>query len=217
MTENEASLYKPRRRPDEELVAAAKDGELSAMDELLSRYREQVCRIVCRRTENIEEAEDVVQEAMLRAFVNIGRFRGNARFSSWLTTIAVNLSISMKRKQGRTQWIYIDDANRLNHERSLCALIDPGPGPEQCLRQKERHTLLLQKFHKLRAKYRIALIALALDELSTEEAAQALGITCAALRSRLHRARRMLSEEPRRHDFPRQGQKDRSVAMASGR
>lgn len=216
MIENQTILREPHRRPDEELVAAAKNGELPAMEELLSRYREQVCRIVCRRTQNIEETEDVVQEAMLRAFVNIGRFRGDARFSSWLATIAVNVAISMKRKQRRTQWMYIDDPNRLNQERSTWALIDPGPSPEQYLHQKERHKLLLQKFRKLRAKYRITLIALALNELSTEEAAQTLGITCAAVRSRLHRARRMLSEAPRRHNSPRQGQKDRSVAMTSG-
>jgi RNA polymerase sigma-70 factor (ECF subfamily) len=216
MIENETSLHEPRRRPDEELIIAAKNGELPAMEELLSRYREQVCRIVCRRTENIEEAEDVVQEAMLRAFVNIGSFRGDARFSSWLTTIAVNVAISTQRKHRRTQWIYIDDPNRLNHERSPWDLTDPGPSPEQYLRQKERNKLLLQKFRKLRAKYRITLIAVAFNELSTEEAAQALGITCAALRSRLHRARQMLSEAPSRHDFLRQGQKDRSVAVASG-
>jgi RNA polymerase sigma-70 factor (ECF subfamily) len=214
MIEDQTGLHEPRR-PDEELVAAAKNGELPAMEELLSRYREQVCRIVCRRTENIEEAEDVVQEAMLRAFMNIGGFRGDARFSSWLATIAVNVAISMKRKQGRTQWIYIDDPNRSNHERSPWDLTDPGPTPEQCFRQKERHKLLLQKFRKLRAKYRIPLIALA-NELSTEETAQALGITCAAVKSRLHRARRMLSETPCRNDFPRQGQGDRFVATASG-
>jgi len=203
MSENETSFHEPRRRPDEELVAAAKNGERPAMEELLSRYREQVCRIVCRRTENIEEAEDVVQEAMLRAFVNIGRFRGDARFSSWLATIAVNVAISMKRKQGRTRWVYIDHLTSLNHERSLWALTDPGPTPEQCFRQKEHHKLLMQKVHKLRAKYRTTLIALTLEELSIEEAAQALGITCAAVKSRLHRARRMLSEAPRRQALSR--------------
>jgi len=216
MIENETSLHEPRRRPDEELVAAAKNGELPAMEELLSRYREQVCRMVCRRTGNIEEAEDVVQEAMLRAFVNIGRFRGDARFSSWLGTIAVNVAISMKRKQGRTQWIYIDDPNRSNHERSPWALIDPGPSPEQYLGQKERHKLLLQKFRKLRAKYRLTLKTLVLNESSTEKTAQALGITCAAVKSRLYRARRMLLEVSHRREFLRKGRKDRSVAIASG-
>jgi RNA polymerase sigma-70 factor (ECF subfamily) len=214
MTENQTILREQRRRPDEELVAASKNEELLAMEELLSRYREQICCIVCRRTENIEEAEDVIQEAMLRVFVNIGTFRGDARFSSWLAAIAVDVAISMKRKHGHTLWIYIDDPNRLNDERNAWALIDPGPSSEQYLRQKERHILLLQKF---RAKYRITLITLALNELSAEEAAQALRITCAAVRSRLHGAMRMLPEALCRHDFPRQGQKDRSIAMAFGR
>jgi RNA polymerase sigma-70 factor (ECF subfamily) len=215
MIENQTGLHEPRRRPDEELVAAAKNRELPAMEELLSRYREQVCRIVCRRTENIEEAEDVVQETMLRAFMNIGGFRGDARFSSWLATIAVNVAISMKRKQGRTQWIYIDDPNRPNHERSLWDLTDHGSTPEQCFRQKERHKLLLQKFRKLRAKYRIPLIALA-NELSTEETAQALGITCAAAASRLHRARRMLLDASQENGSLRRKRGGVSVAVALG-
>lgn len=214
MVEDQTGLHVLRHRPDDELVAAAKNGELFAMGELLSRYRDQVYRIVRRRTDNAEEAEDVVQEAMLRAFVNIERFRGDARFCSWLITIATNVSISMKRKLGRTQWIYLDDTNGLNHQCSSWAKADPRPTPEQCFLQKERHLLLQHKFLKLQPKYRVILHARTLNELSIEETAQALGITCAAVRSRLHRARRMLLEVPQQRCSSSRGQKSGSVASA---
>jgi RNA polymerase sigma-70 factor (ECF subfamily) len=137
MIENQTSLLKPPRLPDEVLVAAAKNGELSAMEELLSRYRDQVYGVVRRRTDNTEEVEDVVQEVMLRAFVNIGKFRGDARFSSWLITIAINVSISMKRKLGRAQWIYLDDPNAPYYQGSSWILADPRPTPEERFLQKK--------------------------------------------------------------------------------
>lgn len=205
MIENQSSLHGTRRRPDEELVAAAKSGELFAMEELLSRYRGQVYGVVRRHTSNTEEAEDVVQEAMLRAFVNIGRFRGEARFCSWLITIATNVSISMKRKLGRAQWIYLDDTNGLNHKCGSWAEADSRPTPEQCFLQKEFRQLLQQKFLKLRPKYRVILRTRTLNELSIEETAQALEITPVAVRSRLHRARRMLLDVPQWHGSPRKG------------
>jgi RNA polymerase sigma-70 factor, ECF subfamily len=216
MSESITSLYEQRRLSDEDLVAAAKNGELSAMDELLSRYREQVYSVVRRRTEYTEEAEDIVQEAMLRAFVNIGRFRGDARFSSWLITIAINIAISMKRKRGRAQWFYLDDPNGPNHPCSSWTVADSRPTPEQCVLQIELCKLLQQKFLKLRPKYRTILRVRALNNSSIEETAQALGITCAAAASRLHRARRMLLDTSQENGYLRRKRGGVSVAVALG-
>lgn len=216
MIENQTSLGEPPRLPDEVLVAAAKNGELSAMEELLSRYRDQVYGVVRRRIDNTEEAEDVVQEAMLRAFVSIGRFRGDARFSSWLITIAINVSISMKRKLGRAQWIYLDDSSGPYCQDSSWILADPRPAPEQRFLQTEHRKLLQQNFLKLRPKYRIILRTHTLHESSIEDTAQALGITCGAARSRLYRARRMLLNLPQVHGSPHRERKSGFVAIAPG-
>jgi RNA polymerase sigma-70 factor (ECF subfamily) len=216
MVEDQTRLHVLRHRPDEELVAAAKNGELSAMEELLSRYRDQVYGVVRRRTDNTEEVEDIVQEAMLRAFVNIGRFRGDARFSSWFITIAINVSISMKRKLGRAQWIYLDDPSGPYCQDSSWILADPRPTPEQRFLQKEHRKLLQKKFLKLRPKYRIILRTHTLHESSIEDTAQALGITCGAARSRLHRARRMLLNVPQVHGSPHRERKSGFVAIAPG-
>lgn len=216
MIENQTGLRESPRLPDEVLVAAAKKGESYAIEELLSRYRNQVFGVVRRRAANTEEAEDIVQETMLRAFVNIESFRGDARFSSWLITIAVNVSISMKRKLGRARWIYIDDPNGSNHPCDSWTIADNGPSPEQRYLQKERYRLVQQKFLKLPPKYRVVLRALTFSESSTEETAQALGVTCAAVKSRLHRARWMLLDVPRRHGFLPRERKGGSVVVAPG-
>lgn len=216
MIENQTGLHGSPRLPDEVLVAAAKKGEPPAIEELLSRYRSQVLGVVRRRAENTEEAEDIVQEAMLRAFVNIGNFRGDARFSSWLITIATNVSISMKRKLSHAHWIYLDDPNGPYYQGSSWILADPLPTPEQRFLQKEHRKLLQQKILKLRPKYRIILRTHTLHESSIEDTARALGITCAAARSRLHRARRMLLNVPQVHGSPHRERKSGFVAIAPG-
>lgn len=216
MIENQTGLHEPPRLPDEVLVAAAKKGEPPAIEELLSRYRNQVFGVVRRRAENTEEAEDIVQETMLRAFVNIGNFRGEARFSSWLITIATNVSISRKRKLGHAQWIYLDDPNGPYRQDSSRILADRRPTPEQCFLQNEHRKLLQQKILKLRPKYRMILRTHTLHESSIEDTAQALGITCAAAKSRLHRARQMLLDVPQVHDSPCGERKSGFVVIAPG-
>jgi|WetSurMetagenome_2_1015567.scaffolds.fasta_scaffold267042_2 RNA polymerase sigma-70 factor, ECF subfamily len=213
MNEEMTNLHSQSRRSNEELVAASKNGELPAMEELFSHYRGQVYGVVRRYTDNIEEAEDVVQEAMLRAFVNIGSFRGNARFSSWLITIARNVAISIKRKHDRAQWFHLDDPS---HQCTSWAVADPRPTPEQCLLQTEHRKLFQQKFLKLRPKYRTILRVRARNKTTIEETAQALGITYAAAASRLHRAKRMLLDTSQENSYLRRKQGGVSVAVTPG-
>jgi RNA polymerase sigma-70 factor (ECF subfamily) len=191
------------RWTDEELIVAAQDGTTSALEELLTRHRSLVYGAVRRLTGNAEEADDVVQETMLRAFVSIGKFRREARFSSWLFAIAINASISMKRKSGRAQWVYLDDKKASCDQGSAWVLSDSRPTPEQeCLRQ-EHSDLLRREVLKLHPQHRFILRACDLGESSIEEIARALGITHGAAKSRLHRARRMLSRAFRRHTATR--------------
>jgi RNA polymerase sigma-70 factor (ECF subfamily) len=137
------------------------------LEELLTRYLSLIYQVVRRQTANAEEANDLVQETMLRVFVSIGKVRREASFTSWLIAIAINASIS--------------------------TLSNTRPTPEQeCLR-KELRELLKREIHKLRPKYRFILRARDLDESSIEDIARSLDITQRAPKSRLYRARQMLS------------------------
>lgn len=195
----ESSLQESVRRPDQELVAAAKNGDASAMEELLSRYRSQIYNVVRRCTDSTEDAEDAVQEAMLRAFVNIDTFRGDARFSSWLITIAVNASMSMKRRTRPRQWIYLDDPNGPRGLGDPRNLSDTGPTPEQILLKNECRRRLQRNFSKLSHKYQAVLRAQILGELSIEEIARTLKLTPGLVKSRLHHARRKLLDFSNAH------------------
>jgi RNA polymerase sigma-70 factor, ECF subfamily len=186
-------LCDPHTWTDEQLVSAAQDGTSSALEELLTRYRRMVYVAVRRLTESNDEAEDLVQETMLRAFLNISKFRKEARFSSWLTAIAINAALSKKRTSCHIQWAYLDAPRKdLEGQSQEWTLPDERPNPEQVYIQRELRVLLRRELRKQHSKYSAVLRACDLGGVSVDDAAQALGITRAAAKSRLCRARRQL-------------------------
>src|SRR5271166_6261783 len=88
-----------QQRSDEELVIAAQNGESCALGELFGRHQKKLYCFARRYAANADEAHDLVQETMLRAFRNIGSFRRESRFATWLTTIAINTALTNKRKE----------------------------------------------------------------------------------------------------------------------
>lgn len=186
-------LGDPRDWTDDELVVAAQNGMSSALDELLRRHRGLLQGAVRRLTVSADDAEDVVQEAMLRAFLNIGRFRREARFSSWLVKIGINSALSSKRKSKRARWISLDDAEEPFGRNQLQQLRDVRPNPEQEYLDQELHDLVRREIRRLPPSYRSALQVYGMRDFSTRASADELAITNAALKSRLWRSRRMLS------------------------
>jgi RNA polymerase sigma factor (sigma-70 family) len=190
----EGGLSDPRDYTDEALVIAAQNGAPSALGELLTRHRKLLYRTVRRATATVEEAEDVVQDAMLRACASIGKFRREARFSTWLVRIAANSLLSARRKSRPTQWIYLDDDEALTHQRYSYNLHDLRPTPEQeCIGRKLSERVQLE-IQKLPPSYRSVLQTRFLDEISIADTSRELGITIAALKSRLRRGRSQLSQ-----------------------
>ncbi len=184
-------------RSDEELIVAAQGGISSALEELLTRHRLTVYRTARRFVECAEDADDLVQETMLRAFLSIGEFRSEARFSTWLVAIAINAALSSKRKSKHFHWLYLDEIQESGDRKQARVVPDNRPNPEQeCLRQEFR-VLLRRAISRQHRKYRFILQACDFDESSVEEAARLMGITRAAAKSRLFRARRRLSSDLR--------------------
>jgi RNA polymerase sigma-70 factor (ECF subfamily) len=187
---------------DDELVAAAQAGNSCAMEELLRRHRPIVYRSVRRFADTPEEADDLAQETMMRAFLNISRFRREARFSSWLVAIAINAGLSLKRKTGSTRWFYLDESRDTEEGEMNFVLPDHRPNPEQVYMRRELRTLLRREVSKQHPKYRSILRACDLNDRPIDEAAQELGISRTAAKSRLHRARHMLAETFQKHVHP---------------
>jgi len=182
-----------QQRSDEELVIAAQRGESCALGELLGRHQKLLFCVARRYTANKEETRDLVQETMLRAIRNIGRFRGECQFVSWLHSIVINTALSSKRREKLIRWIALDEQEEEGTRFCMRSLRDARRNPEEEFSHRELRGLLRSEVLKLPPKYRFILKACDFDECSVEEVARLHGIHAGAAKSRLHRARWKLS------------------------
>jgi RNA polymerase sigma-70 factor (ECF subfamily) len=181
------------QRSDEELVIAAQNGEPGALGELLCRHQKILYCFARRYSANADEANDLVQETMLRACGNIQRFRAESRFLTWLCSIAVNTALSNKRREKHVRWINLDEQEGDEARFSLRSLRDVRRNPEEDYSHRELRGLLRREALKLHPKYRSILKACDFDDCSLKEVARAQGMHFGAAKSRLHRARGILS------------------------
>jgi RNA polymerase sigma-70 factor, ECF subfamily len=195
-----ASAPAPAIGPDNEatFVAAAKAGDLSAFEDLINRYERKIFRLAQHITQNNEDAEDVTQEAFLKAFEHLGEFQGNSRFYTWLVRIAVNQAL-MKLRKRHNKDISLD-AELEGEDNSMPREIeDWGPSPEQRYAQNELAGILSSAIGELDPSFRVVFQLRDIDELSTEETAEALGLSVPAVKSRLLRARLKLRDKLHRY------------------
>jgi RNA polymerase sigma-70 factor (ECF subfamily) len=174
------------------LLAAAKNGEPAAFQELLTRHERRIFRLAQNLTQNREDAEEVMQDAFLRAFTHLEGFKGDARFSTWLTRIAINEALMKLRKRRPT--VSLDDERESENNSVVRELEDWGPSPEQMYSQEELQRILSEAVGRLSLGLRIVTQLRDMEEVSTEETAQILGLSLSAVKSRSRRARLTLRE-----------------------
>ncbi len=175
-------------------VARAKQGDLAAFEELVNRYERKIFRLAMNITGNREDAEDVMQDAFLKAYSNLDRFHGESRFYTWLVRIAVNEGL-MKLRKRRPNLISLDQEIETDEDVMPREVEDWGPSPEQRFAQTELNRILSEAIEGLDTGFRIVFVLRDIEQLSTEETAQALGISVPAVKSRLLRARLKLREK----------------------
>jgi RNA polymerase sigma-70 factor (ECF subfamily) len=176
------------------LVAAAKAGDISAFEELVGRYERKIFRLTQNITQNKEDAEDSMQEAFLKAFEHLAEFEGNSRFYTWLVRIAVNQAL-MKLRKRRPNVVSLDEEIDTGEETVPRDVQDWGPSPEQRFEQTEMSEILSSVISDLEPPFRIVFQLRDIEELSTEETAEALGLSVPAVKSRLLRARLKLRQK----------------------
>lgn len=182
------------REDEPALVASAKAGDLAAFEELVSRYERKIFRLAMNITGNREDAEDVMQEAFLKSYAHLKEFQGGSRFYTWLVRIAVNEALMKLRKRKPNQ-ISLDAPREPDGEAFPQEVEDWGPSPEQRFAQTELAGILSQTIETLEPGYRMVFVLRDLEELSTEETAELLGLSVAAVKSRLLRARLKLRDK----------------------
>ena len=175
--------------PDVEIVRRVTDGDTDAFEELVRKHGRRVYRSLIGILGNAEEAEDALQDCFLKAFQNLPGFEGRARFSTWLVRIAINTGV--QRLRGRKDFDTLDEAGEDFKPRRIQAWDE---NPEELYSREELKQIVEREVMKLPAKYRVALILRDLEELSTEQAANALGLTVPGLKARVLRGRLMLRE-----------------------
>lgn len=193
-----ASAASPANNDESSLVAAAKAGDISAFEVLVTRYERKIYRLAQHITQNNEDAEDVSQEAFLKAFEHLGEFQGNSRFYTWLVRIAVNQAL-MKLRKRRNKEVSLDDDLETEENSIPREVEDWGPSPEDRYSQEELARILSQVIGELDPSFRLVFQLRDIDELSTEETAEALGISVPAVKSRLLRARLKLRDKLNRY------------------
>jgi RNA polymerase sigma-70 factor, ECF subfamily len=176
------------------LVRAAKGGDISAFEELVRKYDQSLMRIAQSIMRNREEAEDVTQEAFFRAFRNLGQFNEEARFSTWLTRIAVNVALTKIRKQHVSKEQSLDSFYLMDDEPNPLDVADWIPNPEERFSALEINQILSDALGLLQPNLRIVFVLRDIEELSVRETAEALGLSLEAVRNRLMRARLRLRE-----------------------
>jgi RNA polymerase sigma-70 factor (ECF subfamily) len=176
------------------LVHAAKRGDTSAFEELVRRYDRNVFRIAQHITQNREDAEDVVQEAFLKAYENLERFQENSKFYTWLVRIAVNESLMKLRRRRTAKTVSLDEDVQTEEDSVPREVADWSPNPEQLYNQAELKEILGRTIQGLPASFRTVFVLRDVEGLSTEETADALDLSVPAVKSRLLRARLQLRE-----------------------
>ena len=177
------------------IIARILAGERDLFHELIRPYEKLLYSMVFSMLRNEAEAEDAAQMAVIQAYTNLARYRGESRFSTWLVTIALNEGRTRLRKAGTLREESIDAlSEETSSDYTPALLTDWREIPSAALERKEVRCLLKKAIAQLPALYREVLVLRDVEGLDIEETAHALSITPASVKVRLHRARRMMQK-----------------------
>jgi len=165
---------------EQELVLRCRAGDEAAVRELTRRYNRRLFRVARSIVRDELEAEDVVQEAYVRAFTRLEQFRGESNIGTWLVRIVMNEALGRVKRRRPT--VDVDDA----------LLASPSPDPENLMAQDELRGLLERSIDKLPAPFRTVFVARMVEGMSVEDTADAFGLKPETVKTRVHRARQRL-------------------------
>lgn len=177
------------------IVAEARKGSAEAFTTLVSQYDRNIYRLALNITSNQQDAEDVLQETFLKAYTNLEKFKGDSRFYTWLVRIAVNESLMKLRKRRGDRTVSLDEPIQTGEDESLPREVeDWDDNPEQRYAKTELQGILREAIDGLEPQFRTVVVLRDVEELSTEETAELLGLSVPAVKSRLLRGRLKLRE-----------------------
>jgi RNA polymerase sigma-70 factor, ECF subfamily len=186
------------------LVTQARDGDDRAFAELVRRYEGKIFRLAQHITQNREDAEDVLQETFMKSYEHLDQFKGDSKFYTWIVRIAVNQALMKLRRRKTDKSVSLDETIDTGEDTLVREIAAWGEDPEQRFSREELGQILDTAVQSLDPPYRSVFVLRDIEDLSTEETAEALNLSVPAVKSRLLRARLQLREKLTRF-FKRKG------------
>ncbi len=179
---------------ERQLIDRCKRGDIAAFDVLVRRYERTVYNTAYRLTNSYDDANDIAQEAFVRAFNNLKSFRGDAQFSTWLHRIVTNVFLDDRKKKRSRPTRSLDEYLELEESSVQTQIEDPSPGPEQLAESGERQVLLERAIAALPEGQRVMMVLFHSQGLAYEEIAEITRLPMGTVKSRLNRARLALRD-----------------------
>ncbi|MBC2606834.1 sigma-70 family RNA polymerase sigma factor [Pelagicoccus albus] len=196
---NKTLVSTPERQQeaDDDLVIVHKvqEGDVEAFDELVTKYRERIYAVVYNLTSNREDASDLTQDAFIKAFQSIGRFKGKSSFFTWLYRIALNTTLTHLRKNKLRRFLSFEKMNDEDHSAGFIEQLVTDSDSDKRALMNELQEKLNDAFQKLSVKHRTVITLYEIDGLSHKEIAEIVGTSVGTVRSRLHYAKLFLQAE----------------------
>lgn len=180
---------------EQALVERARAGDAEAFTRLVEKYERKIYRLAKHITQNDEDAEDVLQESFMKAYSNLDSFQMQSKFYTWLVRIAVNEALMKLRKRKSDRTVSLDEPHETDEDTVTREIAVWDDDPEKRYSQEELREILERAIDTLKPGFRTVFMLRDIEELSTEETAEALGISVPAVKSRLLRARLQLREK----------------------
>jgi len=180
---------------EEELITRSQNGDIDAFEELVAKYERKVYTIAYRFMGNHEDANDLAQEAFLKAYQSLKSFRQEASFATWISRIIANVCRDQLRKAKRTKLSSLDEEVWLEESTVKKQLKDERPTPEQAYEGKELKEYLQGLVNNLTPEYKMVIVLRDIQGYSYEEIAEMLDCSLGTVKSRLNRARKALRDQ----------------------
>ena len=181
---------------DHELLAAIRDGDDAAFQEIMRRYRNPIINFVYRMLDDYERSVDLAQETFIRIYTSAERYKANYNFSTYIYRIATNLAISELRQRKRRKLVPLLSSFTDDHGEAMeMDLADAAPLQDESLIGDERRQAVVRAIGSLPVKYRVAVVLRDIEGKSYEDIARVLKLSEGTVKSRINRARNLLKEK----------------------
>ena len=187
-----ASVSASREDPDAALITRVQKGEIAAFTLIVNKYRERLFSIIYNLTSNREDAADLTQEAFIKAFSSIPRFRNKSNFYTWLYRIAINTTLSHLKKNRYKQFFSLEKMDDEFTKSELVEILTAKTNSDKSTLLNELQEKLNEAMQKLSLKHRTVVILHEIEGMSHQEIAQITNSTEGTVRSRLHYAKKEL-------------------------